>query len=366
MPQEIFRSPSFSKRLWEPIVDRAQHLRLKATLGERYAAGDSLKNIDASQDLQCQMDRDFPSWREILSAMFYFSDNLTLEELKGGYSGAKTLRVFARLGHKYASQEGQWLCKISPRPAKIYRELNAHLSTMRSGLEFARSVPPLWRSPIVCQGIGAIAYQFAADTKEAASMVDGDVAYVCRRVKKVLKALYRDTTKERSIRAHVLRDWALSYSALEEVLARCGVPSEFPWVADLVEGKEAGALGESVSYRAAWIHGDLHLGNVLFGDYDLLIDFAGASKGPVCIDAARLAVDLMIRRTDLRALELPNWDSSSHPLMQAFSSLKAVFKLGRSEVTLFHDFILLFLLAHLSYDSVDSETKTWIRASLSL
>jgi hypothetical protein len=367
LPRGLFRKGAIDRTLWESLYNTACDLRKKAVIGEKLWRARQELMIEASSEAETSLRKLTKHWKDLLGYVFCFNRKIVLDQLRGGFSGARVYKVYARSPFENGGSEGEWLLKVSSSPSKLYHETQAHLAMLRGGLDFARMVPLLWPTVLVHQRVGAIAYQFARGTKEACQFVDTKSKYqgLCKRLGPLLKRFYRAPRIERSIVGNVLAEWGPSTETFRQIaalLSNCDVKGILKRAA---AKQSTGPLAESLEYRRGLIHGDLHLGNIMLGDSDVLIDFARSADGPIAVDAAKLVSDFLLRYSELRRDDLPTWDMRIGSMGGILEELSQAFALNDGDKTLFFLFLFVNLGVALQYEDVSKDVKVWIRSTLS-
>jgi hypothetical protein len=367
LPRGLFRKGALDRTLWESLFNTACDLRKKAVIGEKLWRDRQELTIEASNVAESSLGSLSKHWRELLSYVFCFNRKIVLDQLRGGFSGASVYKVYARPPFENGGSEGQWLLKVSSSPSKLYQETQAHLAMLRGGLDFARMVPLLWPSVIVHRRVGAIAYQFAAGTKEACQFIDAKSKYLglCKRLGPLLKRFYRATRIERSIVGNVLAEWGPSTETLRQIAALLPNSDVKGVLKRGAARQTTGPLAESLEYRRGLIHGDLHLGNIMLGSSDVLIDFARSADGPIAVDAAKLVSDFLLRYSELRREDFPTWDTRTGLIGGILQELNEPFSLNDGDKKLFFLFLIVNLCVALQYDDVSKDVKVWIRSIIS-
>ena len=362
LPRGLFRDKGVTQALWDEIYTQAKLVRSRSILGETFSesAAESVE-IACSVETRGELDRRFANWEPLLRRLFHFVKRVVLEPLRGGWSGAAVFRAFARQAVSLGEKEGQWLVKISLSPGKLHEEVQAHLRMMRSGMEYARNVQLLWAGTVVEDAVGAIAYQFALGTQEAAELlVEGtkDARAICERVAKILNGFY-GVTVEREIGASVLRTWSPSAESLLNAVKKIEPGATATLLHSLAMNASNPSIDKAIQFHQSLIHGDLHLGNIMLGERDVLIDFARSKVGPLAVDVGRLATDFVIRVPALREA-VPTIRGSHGPFGKVFKIVADSLNLMEDDYTLAELFFRIFLAQHLNYESVPADTKNWI------
>jgi hypothetical protein len=367
IPRGLFRKGAIDRSLWESLISTAYDLRMKAVIGDKLWRNRQQLNIEASSEAELTLGALSRQWRELLSYVFCFNRKIVLDQLRGGFSGARVFRVYARSPFEHGGSEGEWLLKVSHSPSKLHQETQAHLNMLRGGLDFARMVPLLWPNVIVHRRVAAIAYQFASGTEEASQLSDtkSNRKSLCKRLNPLLKRFYRAPRSERSILGNLLSEWGPSSDTLRQIITL--LPNcEIKGVLKRAAAQQAtGPLAESLEYRRCLIHGDLHLGNIMLGNSDVLIDFARSADGPIAADAAKLVSDFLLRYSELRQDDLPTWDLRTGQIGEILEGLSDPFSLSNGDKKLFFLFLIVDLAVALQYEDVSKDVKLWIRSTLS-
>ena len=260
------------------------------------------------------------------------------------------------------------MIKLSHSPAKLHKEVQAHTRMTRSGIEYARNVQLLWSGVLVENRTAGIVYQFAHGTKEAATLIEDDektIEDVCSRIGKILQDFYAKGTACRDLPANVLVKWGPEANFLLNAASAIRTGDTADLLRALAANKPTRHLATSVTFRQSLIHGDLHLGNVMLGDRDVLIDYARSDVGPVVLDVARLAVDLLVRAPMLHEAVLPKFGTTGvSRFSKALHLVSSGLKLDADDCMLGDMFLRVLLAQCLNYDSVTTDTKTWIVSAL--
>lgn len=367
LPRDMFRKGMIDKNMWDFFMQSASDLRKRSLVGEKVWQHRQIPTIEASAEAEITLNSRTNDWKVLIEYLFCFSRRVVLNQLRGGFSGADVFKTYVRSPFEDGGSEGEWLVKVSNSPWKLHQETQAHLTMLRRGIDFARMVPLLWNDVIVHDRTAAIAYQFATNTKEASEVLEEGMSPVelCVRLNPMLKRFYRNTRKERSIIGKLVSEWGPT----SEMLTRASAALSKSQVKELTKHAalkhERGALAEDVEYQRCLIHGDLHLGNIMIGSQDVLIDFARSDDGPIAIDAAKFISDLLLRMPSLRDEELPTWETPKGLSQKIFGTLQESFSFNTGDTRIFSVFLALNLAVSLQYKDITKETKTWIRSVLS-
>ena len=359
-PQSLFRLNKvklIDQTFWNTTLDRARRLRQEAVVGILPAV-DQLPAVEVARGVAASFGEYAGAFESITQTIFHFAGRVALQPLTPGYSGARVFRAFVREHHGNA-EANQWLLKVSRFPSKLNAEAQAHMGMMRAGLEFATGVPLLWRGVVTEGRLGAIAYKFAPGTTPAADVVHTDIARVSLQLTSLLQYFYRGAgaSSEHAVLQQVLRQFGPSTSTLTTIRSQVAGPTAALF--DAIMSDDENELAQVVPFTQTRIHGDLHLGNVMLGDRPVLIDFAHSRIGPIAVDAAKLVVDLLLRRPDFRDASVPKWRDGS-AVMRALEPTLDTFMFAEFDTTLFDKLLCLRLSASLTYDDVDSDTRRWI------
>jgi hypothetical protein len=367
IPRDIFRKGMIDKKLWDLLINTAGDLRLKAVIGDKVWKNRQDPEIEVAHETESILSGRTTHWRELIQKVFCFNRKVVVHKLPGGFSGAQVFKVYARPPFEHGGSEGEWLLKISNSPSKLHQEAQAHLSMLRSGLDFARMVPLLWNDVIVHRRTGAIAYQFASNTREASEFLDttSNVMKACEHMASIFARFYRNTRTERSIIGNLFSEWGPSPETLVKLLSLLPNSPAKTLLKQAASKHESALLSEDVEYRRCLIHGDLHLSNIMIGDSNVLIDFARSKDGPIAVDAAKLLSDFFLRLPQLQLAELPSWDTRTGLTGEILGCLDLSFNLNQGDKKLFSLFLISNLTLALQYGDVGKETKAWIRTVVS-
>ena len=370
IPRKLFPLNKINRNLWEIIINQAILLRKRAVLGAEFdpekAQAMSDDNIICdSKELKDKLNNEFPLWREVIKDSFYYSDQIILSSIPGGFSGAVTLKaevIEKKIGKGTA---GNWLVKISKSPWKLNMEVKAHLNAIRSGQEYARTVPLLWNGVVVKNRIGLIAYQFAKNTKVALECLsdDNSASKLCGELKTMFKGLYppeKIDDKQGIEFSKFINEW-FSPKKLEKV-ARHFQDKEFEQtLLTIADGKTVKNIPGVLKPNLCWLHGDLHLRNILLGERNVLIDFAISKMGPLVLDLAKFASDLLLRVDELRTDEFPvSIENKNHLLLQVLYPINNLFNFNKDDIILYDIFLKIYLAIALDYPDVDDKAKEWV------
>jgi len=370
VPRNTFRSKWLTREAWGDLLSRARELRRMAVTGwqgGRRAREHRATSIDVSESVALLLDADVPGWRVLIEKLFPFAERVALEALAGGYSGATLLRAHVDDGRVGGHMEGQWAVKLSCDVAKLHCELRAHLEMVRRGLEFARSVQLLWSGLIVSDGVAGLAYQFAVDAQEASKWFVGrTVEELGARLAALLRSLHRNPSADRGVVRNIAQRWLPRDEVLVHARKMVGSGQGAQLLDAILASTVPDRLGKVVEYHRARLHGDLHLGNVLFGQTDVLIDFARSDVGPMIEDAAKLLVDVCVRSPEVRSAASLSELLRSAPMSTFLDSLGAFYAPRDADTVLLMNVLTVGHLArHLSYPRLDEDTRRWIVELLS-
>ena len=367
--RHVFQSKSFNRRLWDTIIDNAVLNRKKEILGHEYDQRNEELDISIKPALRKELNSNLPTWENLLKDSFYFGDKLSVEKMSGGFSGAYALRGKIIRRNVFDQQESVWLIKMSNNPFKLQAETDSHLNIFRSGIEYARSVPLLYNKVLVEKGCGIIAYQFAEDTRIAEEIITDyekfEIYY--KDIISLLLSFYKadkrfsDTDDIRRI----TNGW-FSNKRIDKLVKKHIELEPVSILKCLSCGEEQTLLDSSVKYTKCWLHGDLHLRNILMGERAILIDFARSKPGPIAVDLAILSSNLLLRLKDLRDNFIPKYNEKPGKLKILFGAIGELLPLDGDKI-LFNLYLKLFLAIALTYndDDLASGTKAWLKVVLS-
>lgn len=363
LPRHIVVSSSFSRTLWDYLITRAKILRKNSILGYSFKHPNVLLKPIINPDTKLILDKKFPTWESICQQIFYFGDKYSASPIGEGFSGAMTLKT--KVTEKTISEttESLWLLKISQNPQKAHEEVQSHLAFMRSGFEYARTVPLLWPGVIVENGIAAIAYQFAEATEVAYDKVNNfeSTNKVCGELKTLFHSLYNNEkiSKDDSVVSNIISDW-FSMDIVKESIKLIPSVTINKIGLKFKKGTNHNFLSEIVSYQRCWLHGDMHLRNILMGKRNVLIDFARSKPGPIVIDLAKFSTDLLLKITEFQEDTFPSWGTECL-LNRAIKPISSIIILHEDDVKLYNLFLILYLVVALTYKDITPTSKKYIK-----
>ena len=370
IPRKLFPLNKINRILWKTIVSQAVLLRKRAVMGAEFdyekalSIGDD-KIICDPAELNEMLDNNFPLWRKVIKDSFYYSDQIMLSSIPGGFSGAITLRadvIEKKVGQGTA---GNWLVKLSKSPWKLNMEVKAHIEAIRSGQEYARTVPLLWNGVVVENRIGLIAYQFAKGTKVALECLSDakSASTLCNNLKSMFTGMYPDEKiddKQGIALNSSLGTW-FSSEKLRQAASHFQ-DSEFQkTLLAIADGKTVNNISNVLKPNLCWLHGDLHLRNILMGERNLLIDFAKSKMGPLVLDLAKFASDLLLRVNELRTDDFPVFmENKNKLLMKVLHPINSIFKFNHHDLILYNLLLKVYLAIAIEYPDVEDNAKGWI------
>ena len=129
----------------------------------------------------------------------------------------------------------------------------------------------------------------------------------------------------------------------------------------IADGKTVKNIPGVLKPNLCWLHGDLHLRNILLGERNVLIDFARSKMGPLVLDLAKFASDLLLRVDELRTDEFPvSIENKNHLLLQVLYPINNLFNFNKDDIILYDIFLKIYLAIALDYPDVDDKAKEWV------
>lgn len=376
IPRVLFPTNKITREIWNTVIEQAIHLRKRAVLTNDYFKAteqtvDYEKVICDPPDLKDELDKNFPPWKNLILNCFYYSEQIVLSTIPGGFSGAITLKAEAVENKVGKSTVGNWLLKISKNPSKLNKEVYAHQKMIRSGQEYARTVPLLWNSVLVEDGIGVIGYQFASNTKTALECLldkDSNVTTLCNEVEDMFREMYSSEKIEAKLRisfSELINKW-FSLQKIKNIAKYFKGHSFGKTLETIAAGNNPDKVPNAIKPTTAWLHGDLHLRNVLIGERNVLIDFARSDFGAVVIDLAKFISDLFLRTKELRSTKHSIFDQTGrYEILPGIASMNNIITLNDDDKALYEILVKLYLAFALDYPDVDEESKVWIMNTIS-
>ena len=370
IPRNMFPLGKIYRNFWGKIENQAVLLRKRAVLGaefdpEKAQAISDESIICDSAELKDKLNKEFPLWREVMKDSFYYGDQIILSSIPGGFSGAVTLKTEVIEKKIGKGTDGYWLVKISKSPWKLNMEVKTHIEAIRSGQEYARTVPLLWNGVVVENRIGLIAYQFAKNTKVALECLSdaNSASKLCDELKTMFNGLYphEKIDDKEGIEFHKFIDIWFSSEKLKKAAGHLQDKGFQQTLLAIVDGKTVNKIPGALKPKLCWLHGDLHLRNILIGERNVLIDFAKSKMGSLVLDLAKFASDLLLRVDELRTDGLPVFmENKNLPLLQVLHPINSLFKFNDHDIILYNLLLKIYLAIALDYPDVDDKAKEWV------
>ena len=367
IPKDFFTASSVNSATWRKLLEAASFNRLGALTGrppsEIRRLSETTIEISGVEELIDDLGRDrFKAALKLAG----FTGTITFDPLEQGYSGQPVVH-----GHyRRDTREADWLFKFSLEPSKLRNELACHREVQLDGVTRRITVPPLWWSPVVWEGLALIAYEFESDGRTLLRAIRR-----ARRPSRVrdslcealpaFRILYRDSVPH-SINPASALSWCSC--ALSTVT---GLPAQSIAHAFGSRGRSR-ELTRSVYVLEGFQHGDLHLRNIMLSDSGpTIIDFAHYrsmnGNGIPLLDLARLCVDLCISNCmpDIGSLLSGSILESSKitPILDPFL-VDSTTGVSPDEGRLFRIAAECYLALHLAYDGIARPTKQRILSAL--
>ncbi|MEW6685567.1 MAG: phosphotransferase [Candidatus Edwardsbacteria bacterium] len=374
--REMLPAFKMTRPIWNKVIDQAILLRKRAVLGadfepEKSKYLDFNKIIINDNGLKNELDFCFPQWKQIVTECFYYADQIILTLISGGFSDSTTLKVEVIEKGIGKTTYGNWLVKISNNLWRLNLEVQSHQKMIRSGLEYARTVPLLWNGVLSESRVGLIAYQFATNTQTAHQYIlnpINDILRLCEEFMPMLKGLYpkeKIDDKQGLEFSEVFSVW-FSYEKLKKAASQLQNNNFKSTLLDIADKKTPKNIPSVIKPSYCWLHGDLHLRNILLGERHVLIDFARSKPGPLVLDLAKLISDLLLRSDKLRGDNFSfSIQNNTHFLFnKVLSCINNLFLLNDHDRILYELLIKVYLAIALEYPDVDDNTKYWIRNNL--
>jgi thiamine kinase-like enzyme len=236
----------------------------------------------------------------------------------------------------------------------------------RSGIPYARFVPLLYRTVLKVDQTSAIAYQFADDTNVAEKVIinEKEALKHCGELNSLFEEFY---SEKKFIDQDTIRNITSRWFNTKNIFSILDNFSEFTItnrLKSLLEGREDLTLDKIIKYHKCWIHGDMHLGNILFGERTILIDFALANSGAIVLDLAKLVSSLLLKVPELRSVIFPDLENKKEKIFQIINRIYNIQDLTNGDLELYNLLLRFYLLISLIYDGVEEDAKEWVKQIL--
>ncbi len=340
-------------KLFNTIINNAKEHRICYQTDYSYTKHTNQLKIEVQNKIKTLLNSaEYSEWRELLKIAFFPFNKIEIEPISGGYSGALTFRITARISKMNEQSESAWLLKLSNRPDKLHQEIINHYSFQRSGLPYARSVQLLWRGVVEIFNISCIIYKFAEGTDTLSNIltVNKNTKEELIKLKSLFGTIYnKEKRKTNRLIAlepiNLLQEPDKVIDSLKENRINLKVLSEI----------KNSFFDEFVEYTSCWIHGDLHTKNILIGERNVLIDFARACIGPFVYDIAKFSCDLLYHIDEYRETDIL-FLSKNTKMKDIISELFNINELTEGDRLLFRIFVI-FELASCLYKDYDDENR---------
>jgi Phosphotransferase enzyme family len=351
---------------WLQFFRRAECNALVRTLGEDYRMSGKMEAVEvrAVNDIFSGAGIDPESARKVLSRTFYTAQWLSLETVAPGYSGAATYRAIVGDRSERGSRESEWLVKLSASPSTLQKELNAHHRLQRSGMSLLRSVPTLWHTVVCADRIAGIAYQFASGTNDGATFLQTHLLdEFVKRVQRLLNEFFSGATGRIEPYASALSEVMPTGDEYRDAVASLHPGASQERLRALAGGKAYEIGAQSVRYSRTLLHGDMNVRNFMFGERDVMIDFANSSVGPLASDLAGLCASVLLQHEPAREgfrfhIGLSSCDSPW------ISHIVEPFLTEPDDRMIFSELLAAYLVGALRWSAIPSETKLWVRETM--
>lgn len=324
-----------------PVVEVNQDMEIGRQLIAPAKIRDAMKALDLSE----------VAMLEALSIFGIQGSEFVLDPIVPGFSGVNVSRLTASGFADDLPVHSHWLIKWGRPLSKLHQEASAHRRLQARGIPRALQIPQVVPGVVLWSGVGFIAYAFEQAAKDGfAAIAGGGISALLEPLAYVAAGLYRPE--------HVRQKAIVRDVTLEE------------WCATSAQDRVNAGIREcDVTWDITWglIHGDFHLRNLFAnGDQATLIDFARSEPGPLAIDAAKLAIDILAF-----APSIESWpggvvwedllESSVGPVLRIFDR----FMQRPDDHKFLEDATRATALRYLTYSDVSEDRKKQLRAMLS-
>ena len=258
-------------------------------------------NIFGTEDVN----KRFKEINKLLKYCFYFAKEIKLIPIKSGYSGAETYKLRTKKNDFFS----YWFIKISKDKVKLQKEIDAHNSLIINGIGYGLSLPLLYNIVVAFGKTSCIIYQYASEA------INGNELYVqlkndqngsqnfINKIKNLLDTYYsKYNIISKSDSIDQLINNILNFTDIINRIEDIDIKDKVKIIINKLLELDL----KPIKYNECFVHGDLHLGNMMFGRTDVLIDFANAKKFPIAFDIAKLAFNFLLNNENLRENEFPS------------------------------------------------------------
>jgi len=366
--RKLFQSNSMNKKLWDLIIESASIIRKKSLFNQDYQKKDIEIRIDS--EILKGLDEYFSGWKSVINDLFFFSDCVAIEKLFSGFSGALPFRIKAMSKYKDRPIEGNWFIKFSDNAYKLNEEVYNHKQFFISGVDFAKTIPLLWDNVAKSENTAAIVYQFASNMELAFTFFEKEekLETSFSKISNLLLNIYSRNKigyDNRTIKSLLIEEYSnnLHLRNSIEPIRNIRLTNIFKIVFENKSADNFANLHSLLEVSTGWIHGDLHLKNIMFGKEDLLIDLARSRIGPIVMDLARIATSIYCNGYGMLNESPPFLFNST----QITYNLKRLFDstITRDGDKLAYNYFLLFELVLIyGYSDTSLATKNKIKTYL--
>jgi len=338
--------PDFNYTKWQEILNGMHTKRISNLLSEPVCKINKYKEATSDTELIIDDNISGPinlvgidTFKYGISLLGLNGTKYSIVEVSPGFSGLHTCKLSVYGEDHFGKIKSYWFLKWGQPIRKLHEEVEAHKRMLSRGIDRNLQIPLLHTSVMHYAGIGYIAYAFEENATTG-------LTYILERgisdFEHVLLGIY---------------DHLHSNIECSPVNAKSELNK---WCSD-----DKLCNNKPMEVTTGLIHGDFHLRNILIrGNSPTVIDFAKSDKGPVCIDYAKLIIDIIaFTETDINPEKTLTVDSlKTTSLVNIVTSIVDRLK-AKDDICLFEHALAGYAICYMKYNDVD-ETKRLLLGNL--
>jgi hypothetical protein len=228
---------------------------------------------------------------------------------------------------------------------KHSEEAQAHKRMLQRGLDRRLIVPMLNQNLVFWSGLGFLAYGYEENAQTGFELMKSKMELdpLLSKIELICALLYRNRKQ-------------IAISPRKELERWCGLKTSASTICGI-------SLHRNLEVTNALIHGDLHLRNILIRDkLPTLIDFARSDYGPVAMDLAKIAIDILVFfYPEQIAPGMLKFDSESETCLNTLMKVFDEYIPANDDKDLFRLSILAYAMKYREYPDVGVTAKEALR-----